>query len=249
MAYNEYSNSGGTYDGTELVGYPGYPEFDRAEGSRSIVYKYWCKTSLAHDGTGGLIPARFSTIVYEGYTYYLSDAKSSPQANPTMSDVTLNYNRTGSKSEPIRSDGDIERSIEPIILTKREVKAVSDSEVDKPEAEIWGLEYELTHTKENFDWSEDNIINSFVDNLPMTPGENAGEGILPYGIPPEINGVVDPFTNADGATFRRWIFASLRLRETPRQATETGYTPATTTIVERWLFSPMGWKDINVPEA
>lgn len=221
--YTDYSNPAGTYDGTVLVEYHGNPRFNRADGSRNYVYKYWCLTSLAHDGTGGLIPARSSVKTINGLDHYLVGATADEQSDPNFSDITLRYNRSGTTADPIRSNGDIERRVENISMEKKGAETSTGVFETK---KFWGKEYEYSETIENFQWTEENILKDIaLLNDSGDPGEPTG-----------LDGVVD-------AT--KWVFVGKSSSETPTQNDGAGgYTPSITTHTEVWRYSPEGWDDI-----
>jgi hypothetical protein len=225
--YTDYSNPAGTYDGTILVEYHGNPRFNRSDGSRSYVYKYWCLTSLAHDGSGGLIPARFSAKTINGLDHYLVGATADEQSDPNFSDITLRYNRSGTTADPIRSEGDIERRVENIAMEKKEEVGTGQFETKK----FWGVEYEYSETVENFLWSEANILKDIaLLNISRDLGDPTGlSGIAPP-VPPSLG---------------NWIFVGKSSSETPMQNDGAGgYTPSLTTHTEVWRYSPKGWEGV-----
>ena len=222
--YTDYSNPAGDFDGTVLVEYHGNPRFNRADGSRSYVYKYWCLTSLAHDGAGGLVPARLSAKAINGLDHYLVSAATDEQSDPNFSDVTLRYNRSGTTADPIRSDGDVERRVENIALEKEKATEVATGKFVTEK--FWGVEYEYSETVENFLWTEENILKDIaLLNLSRDLGAPTG-----------LDAVDDP---------DKWVFIGKSSSETPRQNDGAGgYTPSITTHVEVWRYSPVGWEGI-----
>lgn len=228
MPANVYSNPGGTYDGTALVEYPNQPTFGRSDGSRSIKYRYWCKTSLAHDGTGGLIPVRFSPKTFQGIDYYLVDAQTSETEDPTISNVVLSYNRSASRIDPIRTDGDIERRAELIQLERTKTQSSPGAGTSEETEKFWGVEYEYSETISNLSWTEENVLKSI--NLLVSSRDRSN--------PP---GISNFNTDDDG----EWLFCGCSIRETPRQDDGAGdYTPAIATKVETWWYSPFGWDGV-----
>jgi hypothetical protein len=222
LSYTDYSNPAGDFDGTTLVEYHGNPRFNRADGSRNYVYKYWCLTSLAHDGSGGLIPLRSAVKNINGIDHYLVSATTDEQSDPNFSDVTLRYNRSGTTADPIRSDGDIERRTENITMEKKEEVETGVFETKK----YWGKEYEYSETVENFQWTEENILK---DIALLNDSRDLGA-------PTGLSGVDDP---------DKWLFVGKTSSETPRQNDGAGgYTPSITTHTEVWRYSPVGWEDV-----
>jgi|15BtaG_2_1085339.scaffolds.fasta_scaffold00546_16 hypothetical protein len=222
------------YDGSSLVEFPNQPVRSRRNGSREAKYKYWCQTELAHDGTGGLIPERFAEKVVDGVTLYLVDFQTRELSTPLMSEVLLTYNQSAHVAQPIYSDGDIEKRTEYILLVKTRISASESAETGHGETEestpVYGLRYEYTETKNNYDWTHDNITKN-IQKTGSVDWTCAKIGDPPTGL-----------TGVPGDQMANWVFRGTTLSETPRQATDTGTTPAITTITEVWEWSPFGWE-------
>ena len=182
---------------------------------------------MAHDGAGGLIPARSTAKAINGLDHYLVDASTDEQSDPQFSDVTLRYTRSGTTADPIRSEGDIERRVENIALEKK----VEVSSGKFQTRTFWGKEYEYSQTVENFIWTEENILKDIaLLNSERDPGDPTG-----------LDGVAPTTPTQKG----EWIFIGKSSTETPRQNDGAGsYTPSITTHTEVWRYSPIGWDDV-----
>jgi hypothetical protein len=162
----------------------GYPKRSR-EGSQWVfTWRYWCPSASAHDGTGGLIPARNANMPnyldYTGTNYYLNHVEVSATEVPKMVYVDLKYTKNSGSSGggwySSHSNGDIEKSVNKTmreIDKERAIEAGLIAREDFPSDSqktvgIVGIEYVYTYFSSTFDWTEENIL-SYLCEVGIKP--------------------------------------------------------------------------------